>query len=100
MRSSAPPTSSRYTRAASPASSSENGLKPLEAKGVALLIDEAARKAGGNGKLSTEIGHIADVCREADHWAQSAGRETTSGRRRRTRALERSSRGQAHASAS
>jgi predicted ATP-dependent protease len=56
----------------------ENGLKPLEVKGVALLIDEAARKAGGNGKLSTEIGHIADVCREADHWAQNAGRETTS----------------------
>jgi predicted ATP-dependent protease len=56
----------------------ENELKPVEAKGVALLIDEAARRAGGNGKLSTEIGHIADVCREADHWAESAGRKVTS----------------------
>jgi hypothetical protein len=56
----------------------ENELKPVEAKGVALLIDEAARKAGGNGKISTEIGHIADLCREADHWAKSDGRETTS----------------------
>ncbi len=78
----------------------ENGLKPLEAKGVALLIDEAARKAGGNGKLSTEIGYIADVCREADHWAQSAGRETTSAADVERALLERSSRGQAHASAS
>jgi LonB-like, AAA domain/Archaeal LonB, AAA+ ATPase LID domain len=57
----------------------KNELKPLEAGGVAKLIDEAARKAGGNGKLSLEIGHIADLCREADHWAKSAGRNITSG---------------------
>lgn len=56
----------------------ENDLKPVDAKGVALLIDEAGRKAGGNGKLSTEIAHIADLCREADHWAKSAGRAVTS----------------------
>jgi len=56
----------------------ENDLKPVDAKGVALLIDEAGRKGGGNGRLSTEIGHIADLCREADHWAKSAGRTTTS----------------------
>jgi LonB-like, AAA domain/Archaeal LonB, AAA+ ATPase LID domain len=56
----------------------KNDLKPLEAGGVAKLIDEAARKAGGNGKLSLEVGHIADICREADHWAQSAGRNITS----------------------
>jgi predicted ATP-dependent protease len=57
----------------------KNALKPLEVDGVAMLIDEAARKAGGNGKLSLEIGHIADICREADHWAKSAGRNITSG---------------------
>ncbi len=56
----------------------KNELKPLDVGGVAKLIDEAARKAGGNGKLSLEIGHIADICREADHWAQSAGRNITS----------------------
>jgi hypothetical protein len=56
----------------------DNELKPVEAKGVALLIDEAARRAGGNGKLSTEIGHISDLCREADYIAQTAGREVTS----------------------
>ncbi len=57
---------------------SRNDLKPVVAGGVALLIDEAARKAGGNGKLSLEIGHIADICREADHWASGAGRAVTS----------------------
>jgi predicted ATP-dependent protease len=77
----------------------ENGLKPLEAKGVALLIDEAARKAGGNGKLSTEIGHIADVCREADHWAQNAGRNTTSAADVERALKERDGRANAQASA-
>ncbi len=56
----------------------KNDLKPVEVGGVAKLIDEAARKAGGNGKLSLEIGYIADICREADHWAKSAGRNITS----------------------
>ncbi len=56
----------------------KNELKPLEAGGVAKLIEEAGRKAGGNGKLSLEVGHIADLCREADHWAQNAGRNVTS----------------------
>jgi predicted ATP-dependent protease len=77
----------------------ENGLKPLEAKGVALLIDEAARRAGGNGKLSTEIGHIADVCREADHWAQNAGRETTSAADVERALKDRDGRGNSQASA-
>jgi predicted ATP-dependent protease len=56
----------------------KNELKPFDAGGVAKLIDEAARKAGGNGKLSLEIAHISDLCREADHWAQSAGRHIIS----------------------
>jgi predicted ATP-dependent protease len=57
----------------------QNSLKPVDADGVAMLIDEAARKAGGNGKLSLEVGHIADICREADHWAGREGRKITSG---------------------
>jgi predicted ATP-dependent protease len=56
----------------------QNSLKPLDADGVAMLIDEAARKAGGNGKLSLEVSHIADICREADHWAGREGRKVTS----------------------
>lgn len=56
----------------------QNALKPMDAGGVAMLIDEAARKAGGNGKLSLAVGHIADICREADHWAGREGRKITS----------------------
>ncbi len=56
----------------------KNELKPFDAGGVAKLIDEAARKAGANGKLSLEIAHISDICREADHWAQNAGRTIAS----------------------
>jgi hypothetical protein len=56
----------------------QNSLKPVDAGGVAMLIDEAARKAGGNGKLSLEVAHIADICREADHWAGREGRKVTS----------------------
>ena len=41
-------------------------------------IDDAARKAGGNGKLSFGIADVTDVCREADHWAGSEGRDVAS----------------------
>lgn len=57
---------------------SKNELKPVDASGVALLIDEASRKAGGNGKLTLEFSHIIDLCREADHWAGGEGRLVTS----------------------
>ena len=53
-------------------------LKPVDCGAVAMLIDEASRRAGGNGKLSLEVGEMADLCREADHWAGSAGRSVTS----------------------
>ncbi len=55
-----------------------HSLKPVDCGAVAVLIDEASRRAGGNGKLSLEVGEMADLCREADHWAGSAGRAVTS----------------------
>lgn len=55
-----------------------HSLKPVDCGAVAVLIDEASRRAGGNGKLSLEVGEMADLCREADHWAGSAGRTVTS----------------------
>ncbi len=77
----------------------QNSLKPVDAGGVAMLIDEAGRKAGGNGKLSLEVAHIADICREADHWAEREGRKVTSVadvtralEERKGRSLERGSR--------
>ncbi len=50
-------------------------LKPIEASGVALILDESARLASDRERLSVEIGRISDVIREADYWAGHAGRE-------------------------
>jgi lon-related putative ATP-dependent protease len=55
----------------------EHGLKPLDAAGVARIIDEGARLADDREKLSIEIGRIADIVREADYWSSQAKRKLT-----------------------
>ncbi len=54
-------------------------LKPVEASGVARLMEEAARMAEDRDKLSIEAGRISDILREADYWSDSADRKTTTG---------------------
>jgi lon-related putative ATP-dependent protease len=54
-----------------------NDLKPVDASGVARIIEEAARLAADRERLSIEIGRIADIVREADYWAGKAGRTET-----------------------
>lgn len=49
-------------------------LRPISADGVARLLDEATRKAGDATKLSLRLGVLADILREADHYA--SGRES------------------------
>ena len=49
------------------------GLKPMDAGGVALMLEESARLASDREKLSIEIGRISDIIREADYWAGKAG---------------------------
>ncbi len=49
------------------------GLRPMTAKGVARLLDEATRLADDSLKLSLRLGRLSDLIREADHYA--AGRE-------------------------
>ena len=51
-----------------------DGLRPLNAAGVARVIEQASRIAGDSAKMSTRMGLICDVLREADHWAAEAGR--------------------------
>lgn len=53
----------------------KHGLRPANAFAVAVLVDEAAHRAGSEGKLSVHIGDVVDLCREADHWAGSEGRK-------------------------
>jgi lon-related putative ATP-dependent protease len=52
----------------------EHGLNPLDASGVARVIEEGARLADDREKLSIEVGHLSDLVREADYWSRKAGR--------------------------
>lgn len=45
-------------------------LRHLDAEAAARLLEHAARRAEDQEKLSTEFGHLADLIREADFWAQ------------------------------
>ena len=51
----------------------EHGLRHADAAAVARLIEEGSRLADDREKLSIQIGHLADVVREADYWAGTAG---------------------------
>lgn len=45
------------------------GLRPLTAAAVARLLEEALRHAGDSEKLSLHLGALADILREAEHYA-------------------------------
>ncbi len=53
-------------------------LHPLEAGAVARALDDSSRRAGDQDKLSTHMRSLADLLREADHWATTAGRDVIS----------------------
>ncbi len=56
-----------------------HGLRPVNAAGVARLIEEASRLAEHRERLTLEVGRIADVVQEADYWAGEAGRDKITG---------------------
>ncbi len=51
-----------------------DGLKQMDRGGAARLLDEASRQAGDAEKISVRTGKLADLLREADHYAALAGR--------------------------
>jgi len=53
----------------------KEGLRPLDAAAVARVIDRQCREAGDTAKLSASMQSLADLLRESDYWARSAGRE-------------------------
>jgi lon-related putative ATP-dependent protease len=55
----------------------EHGLNPLDASGVARIIEEGSRLADDNEKMSIEIGRLSDLVREADYWSRKAKRQVT-----------------------
>ena len=65
----------------------EHSLKPVDASGVARIIDEGARLADDREKLSIELGRIADIVREADYWSSQA-KHTVTTRQDVQRAIE------------
>ena len=54
-------------------------LRPVSAKGVARILEFGVRKAGRKNKITSQTWVLADLLREADYWAEVAGRRTISG---------------------
>jgi lon-related putative ATP-dependent protease len=54
-------------------------LRPLDAAGVARVVEYSARLAGDAERLSGAIEQVTDVVREADTWAARAGRPVICG---------------------
>jgi lon-related putative ATP-dependent protease len=52
----------------------QEGLRPFDRVAVSRVIEQSARLAGDAERLSTHIGSIADLLREADYWAGTAQR--------------------------
>ncbi|MDX1487024.1 MAG: Lon protease family protein, partial [Acidiferrobacterales bacterium] len=50
-------------------------LRPFDRGAVARVIDESARLARDSERLSSHMQGLADLLREADHWAGEAGHE-------------------------
>ncbi|HZZ79743.1 MAG TPA: AAA family ATPase [Gemmataceae bacterium] len=57
---------------------SAEGLLPFDAGAVVETIRFGARQAGHRQKLTVELGYLADLLREADHWARKASAKTVS----------------------
>ncbi|MDO9461068.1 MAG: ATP-binding protein [Alphaproteobacteria bacterium] len=53
-------------------------VRHLDPSGVGRMVEQAARHASDAEKLSIHIGHVADLLREADYWANKAGAELIS----------------------
>ena len=53
----------------------ENALRPLKREAVGRVLEQAARQAGDAERLSAKTDTVADLLREADHWAGIEGRD-------------------------
>ncbi len=50
-------------------------LRPIDASGMARLVEEASRLAGDSEMLTTRIADLMDVTREAHYWAEQRDSE-------------------------
>jgi len=67
-----PETTGLYARLIGSIAKREN-LKALNAKGMARMVEEAARQAEDSERLTLRIGVMAEILTEADHWAGVRG---------------------------
>lgn len=54
---------------------SRHGLRPVDAAGVARLIEKSSRIAQDSEKLTLRVEALADILREANFWAGEEGRD-------------------------
>jgi lon-related putative ATP-dependent protease len=54
------------------------GLLHFDAGAVARIVEDGARRAANQGKLSTRLLEMSDLLTEASHWAATAGAGTVS----------------------
>jgi len=67
----------------------EEGTLPLDAKGMATLLEQAHRMADHQQKLSTQFGQISDLIVEAHHYAKKEKAKTISSEHLRQAVRER-----------
>ena len=53
-------------------------LLPFNRDAIGKVVEYGSRLAGTQDKLSTRFGNIADLVREAEHWARKAGEDMVS----------------------
>ncbi|UCD34866.1 MAG: AAA family ATPase [Nitrospiraceae bacterium] len=57
----------------------ERGLRPFDRDAVAKVIEYSSRLADHQQKLSAKFSDVADLLREADHWARDAKQDVVRG---------------------
>ncbi len=55
----------------------KHALLPLSAEAVARVIEHSAREAQNASKISTHVGTLSDLLKEADYWARKVQRSVT-----------------------
>jgi lon-related putative ATP-dependent protease len=56
----------------------KDGLRPFDRGAVARVVEHGARVVGDAEKLSTHVETTVNLLREADYWAEQAGRQVVS----------------------
>lgn len=56
--------------------SKDDQLLPFSTNGIARTVEHASRQVEDAEKLSTHLGHLGDLLKEADFWARASGNQS------------------------